>query len=713
MGTRRILRKIAVVAALAAIVFLVAVASLRPLRWRAIIAFDKATGRLNDIEWSDLRWMFRPGSSVDLEVLAESRNPFEAVANPLHSKSDVDAGDRIFREKCSACHGDGAHGGPGGPDLHDHVFKRGRSDWALYQTITLGLPGTAMPAWKMPRDDAWKLVGYLNTELIQHNSDGKSGQPGSAPVSIQPVAPAELRDAGNQTADWLTYSGSYASQRYSRSRQITRENVGQLRVEWQRQLATSEDKVEASPIVRGSTMFVTEPPGSVLALDAATGRVLWTYTRDLPSPILLCCGPVNRGVAVLGDRVFVGTLDAHLVALDAGTGRVLWDVETANHSTGYSITGAPLAIDDMVLTGVAGGEYRIRGFIDAYDAATGRRRWRFYTVPVAGDPGIDSWGGDPGGDGGAPTWLTGSYDPALRLIYWGTGNPSPNYYGEKRQGDNLYSNCILAIDVDSGKLRWYFQFTPHDLHDWDAVQIPVLFDAVLNGTKRQLIAQADRNGFYYVLDRATGEFLSGTPYVTQTWADGLDEKGRPKVRPEATPSRAGAVVYPSVTGGTNWWSPAYDPELQAMFVPTIDRGSIFYARPDLPVDDQGENLGGDAMMLPNENMKIAVKALDAATGRVRWQYFRPPRQRPGQMGGLLSTAGKIVFGGDLETVFALDSESGAELWHLEVGGVVQAGPVSYEIAGRQYLAVAAGRSIMAFALPLPNSAKKSTHPTGR
>jgi alcohol dehydrogenase (cytochrome c) len=550
---------------------------------------------------------------------------------------------------------------------------------------------------QLPRDDVWRLVMYLSQILVEYNAEATSI--GDGGLLIAPVAAADLQNAEKHIGEWLTYSGSYSSQRYSRLREINRQNIGQLRVEWQRQLTTSEDKVETSPIVRGSAMFVTEPPNRVLALDAATGRVRWTYSRDLPLQLVVCCGPVNRGVALLGSRVFVGTLDAHLVALDADTGKVVWDVAVADSSGGYSITGAPLAVGDMVLTGVAGGEYGIRGLIEAHDAASGKLRWRFYTVPAAGEPGSETWQGSSLRNGGAPTWVTGSFDPELRLIYWGVGNPAPNFYGGNRNGDNLYSNSVVALDADSGKLRWYFQFTPHDLHDWDASQIPVLVDEVVDKSRRKLLAFANRNGFYYLLDRATGEFLVGTPFVKQTWADGLDAKGRPRVRPESVPSRQGAIVYPSVTGGTNWWSPTYDPQSELMYVPTIDRGSIFYEYPDLPRDKMGENLGGDTIMLPDEYMIVAVKALELMTGRVRWQYLRPPRKRPGQMGGLMSTAGGIVFGGDLESLFALDAQTGAELWHFEAGGLVQAAPVSYALGGRQYIAVAAGRNILAFALP--------------
>ncbi len=371
----------------------------------------------------------------------------------------------------------------------------------------------------------------------------------------------------------------------------------------------------------------------------------------------------------------------------------------ANPSQGYSITGAPLALEDMVVTGVAGGEYGARGFLDAYDAASGKRRWRFYTVPDPGEPGSETWGRAPLPNAGGPTWLTGSYDPELRLIYWGVGNPSPNFYGGDRDGDNLYTNSVVAVDADSGKLRWHFQFTPHDLHDWDSTQVPVLLDAELGNARQRLLALANRNGFYYLLDRTSGEFLLGTPFVRQNWADGLDARGRPRVRPESIPTRQGVIVYPSVGGATNWWSPSYDPALGVIYIPTVERGSIFFASPNQPVDRDGETLGGGYSSVPGEGHVTAVKALDATTGHVRWQFARPARTIASDISGLLSTAGGIVFGGDLETLFALDAASGEQLWDFAAGGQIAAPPITYEAAGRQFIAIAAGHSILAFSLP--------------
>jgi alcohol dehydrogenase (cytochrome c) len=663
------------------------------LRWRAAVVLEKATGRLPELGWGDLIWMLRPDSGIYLEPLVDSPNPFEVIENPRRSRADAEAGKRLYDRLCNSCHGDEARGGAGGPSLRERVYRQGRRPWALYRTITLGIPGTAMVGRNLPRDDVWRLVGYLETVLAG------SGMPAdeAPPARVQPVSADELRAAA--PSEWLTYSGSYDGQRHSGLDQINRDSVRTLRVEWVRQLPQVVDEsLETSPIVRGATMFVTQPNG-VLALDARSGEPLWTFSRELPAHLSLCCGSGNRGVAVLGEQIFVGTLDAHLIALDAATGRVRWNITVADHSAGYSITAAPLAVDDLVITGVGGGEYDTRGFVDAYDAASGQRRWRFYTVPAPGEPGSETWPRAALSTGGAPTWMTGSFDPQLRLLYWGVGNPHPDYYGETRRGDNLYSNSMLALDVDSGRLRWYFQFTPHDLHDWDSAQTPVLADALVGDAARKVLALANRNGFYYLLDRLTGEFLLGSAFARQNWADGLDARGRPLARPAATPTRTGVLVYPSASGATNWWAASYHPQLGLLYVPTADRGAIFFSTSEREVDAVGATNGGNTSEVPGERSVTAVVALELATGRVRWRYERPPRSRFAQMGGLLSTAGGVVFGSDLDTIFALDAANGRALWGFNAGAQVRAAPVSYRIGGRQYVAVAAGHSILAFALP--------------
>lgn len=502
-----------------------------------------------------------------------------------------------------------------------------------------------------------------------------------------------LLRAAEEPGNWLTYSGSYSSHRHSRLDQIHRGNVSQMRFLWAFQMRTTE-KVETTPLVVDGVMYVTQPPNDVIALDTETGRPFWRYRRVLPTPINVCCGQVNRGLAILGDRLFLGTVDGFLVALDARTGSVIWEVEVADRRTGHSLTAAPLALKDKIITGVAGGEYGIRGFLDAYDPQTGRRLWRFYTIPGPGEPGHETWEGDSWKTGGAPTWLTGSYDPELNLVYWGTGNPSPDWNGEVRKGDNLYSSSVIALDADTGKLKWYFQFTPHDVHDWDAVQIPVLVDDEFRGRRRKLMYWANRNSFFYVLDRVTGEFLLGKPFAKQTWAEGLDAKGRPIRRPATSPSREGTLVYPGVQGGTNWYSPSYSPRTGLFYLSVWEYASIYFTG-DAPYSPGNRFLGSVPQGVPDDPGWGAVRALDPKTGERKWEF--PLHSTP--QAGILSTAGGLVFGGDNEGhFFALDDLTGKQLWRADTGGMIIAGPITYLSRGKQRVSIASGSAIFTFGL---------------
>jgi alcohol dehydrogenase (cytochrome c) len=381
-----------------------------------------------------------------------------------------------------------------------------------------------------------------------------------------------------QPGSWPTYSGRYDGRRYSPLKGIDRANVARLRPAWIYQTADL-NPFEATPIVSGGVMYISEPPSHAAAIDLRTGRPIWMFRRSVPSDVGVCCGQVNRGVAMAGDRVFLGTLDAHLLALDAKTGHLLWDRTVADYKSGYSITAAPLTVKGAIIVGISGGEYGIRGFIDAYDAKSGDRLWRFWTVPAPGEAGHETWAGDSWKTGSAATWVTGSYDPALNLIYWGTGNPGPDYNGDIRGGDNLYSASLLALDVATRKLKWHFQFTPHDTHDWDANHVPVLIDGVFRDRPRKVVAVANRNGFFYLLDGRTGEFLLGRPYARQTWAKGLDDKGRPVLAPNIEPKAEGTVVYPGLHGATNWNSPSYSPETRLLYVASARRRRFFTVPP--------------------------------------------------------------------------------------------------------------------------------------
>src|SRR5579864_3286936 len=329
-----------------------------------------------------------------------------------------------------------------------------------------------------------------------------------AQVPYQRIAAAD-----SNPGTWVTYSGNYQAQRFTQLDQINKQNVAQLKPSWVYQMH-NPGIVETSPIVADGIMFITEPPSTATALDLHTGRPLWTYTPSIPADVIVIGSPpVNRGVALLDNTVFFGTIDCHLIALDSKTGIVRWDVVVDDNKKGYYVTGAPLAIDGKVLVGVSGAEAGIRGFLDAYDAKTGKRAWRTWTVPGAGEPGVETWGGQSFLHGGGSTWVTGSYDPDLRLVYWGTGNPAPDWNDDTRPGDNLYTCSLLAMDADTGKIKWHFQFTPHDLHDWDAVGDPVLADLMIDGRAVKAVMQANRNGFFYALDRTNGKVLLSKSYT--------------------------------------------------------------------------------------------------------------------------------------------------------------------------------------------------------
>ena len=387
-----------------------------------------------------------------------------------------------------------------------------------------------------------------------------------------------LLKAAEEPHNWLTYSGDYSGRRYNLLKQIHTGNVEHLAVQWVFQTGTT-GKFEATPLVIDGIMYLSGQGNQAYALDARTGRLIWRYQRTLPDNLLLCCGEVNRGLAALGDKVFLATLDAHVVALDSKTGSVIWDVAAQDYRKGYIFTSAPLVVKDKVVVGVSGGEYGIRGFIEAYDAETGKRAWRFYTIPAPGEPGNETWAGDSWKTGGASAWLTGSYDPELNLIYWGTGNPGPVLYGGDREGDNLYSDCVVALDADTGKLKWYFQFTPHDVHDWDAGQIPVLLDLEYRGRPRKLLAWANRNGFFYLLDRTNGQFLFAKAFVKVTWAKEIDPDGRPVLLPNSDPTPEGNYICPGLAGGTNWMSPSFHPQTGYLYVPTHEECQTYFSSP--------------------------------------------------------------------------------------------------------------------------------------
>ncbi len=660
------------------------------VRQGLLIVRAKASGSLVNIGWLDLFRMVRSGQHFGLPDLVSTPNPFVAIHNPYSAPSDISAGSDLFRLHCALCHGPNGEGGPGGPKLQQRHMVQGNSDWAIYQTISLGIRGTGMPANNLPWLDKWKLVAYVAS---LGGGPAPEEESASIPVASLPdVSYEAIRDSDRSPTNWLTYSGSYDSHRFSPNNQITTSNVSGLRLLWARQY-TNDQPIETSPLVVNGYMFVTLPPNRVEALNAKTGALIWAYERDVPADLRLCCGIHNRGLAVLGNTLYFGSLDAHLTALDIHTGRVVWDVQIADYKVGYSITGAPLALKNMIVTGVACGEFGARGFIDALDPATGKEIWRFYTIPQQGQPGAETWGGNSAQTGGGPAWLTGSYDPTNNVIYWPIGNPSPDYDGSARPGDNLYTNSVVALDADHGTLLWHFQFSPHDVFDWDAAQTLILFDGSINGKNRSLLAQADRNGFFYLLDAQTGAFLLGKPFMRETWADGIDSNGRPRINPDAQPTERGTAVYPGVAGAVNWESPSYSPMTRLMYVPALDRGGVFTAAHT--AYHQGDFfLGGSFEFFAGNASQAAVRAIDPITGEVKWEYRNPATT----VGGLLSTGGGLLFGSQDENFFALDAQTGREIWHLGTGGRVVAAPITFLNDGKQTVTVAAGHVILTFGL---------------
>ena len=511
---------------------------------------------------------------------------------------------------------------------------------------------------------------------------------------FSPVTWERLVNAADEPHNWLMYSGTLDSKRFSRLDQIHNRNVAGLELKWAHHIPQL-GRAETTPLVVDGVMFITESPSNLVAVDAATGRPFWRYDHELPDDLRICCGRNNRGVAILGETLYMSTLDAHLVAIDARSGNLLWSAEVADYRAGYSKTAAPLIVKDKVVTGIAGGEFGIRGFLDAYDADTGRREWRTHTIPGPDHPDNLTWAGDSWRTGGSPTWITGSYDPELNLVYWGTGNPGPDYNGDIRGGDNLYADSVLALDGDTGEMKWYFQFTPHDVHDWDAIQIPVLADIDVDGAPRKAMLWANRNGFYYTLDRETGEFLVGKQFARQTWAEGLDTNGRPIRRPGMLPSAEGTLVSPMAGGATNWWSPAYSPRTGLLYVNAFDGEAEFFIRDENYDEGSRFTGGGTQTPLPIENYASAIRALDPATGDLRWEFPIKPRTRA----GVLATAGDLVFSGSVDGYFyALDAVTGAELWHIGLGGPVHASPMTYAVDGRQYVTMTVGNVLYTFAL---------------
>jgi len=630
-----------------------------------------------------------------------------------------DAGRQVFVSRCAGCHGSDGNGGELGPAIATRVPSR--TDEDLKSVVRQGLPGAGMPAFASVSDaDVDALIRYLRT-LRPRSGSGPAratlalagGGSISGLVLNQSASDLQLlgddrqihllRKSGatyravTSQADWPSYNGQTSGSRYSPLAQINATNVARAVPKWIFSIP-GVSRLQVTPVVVGGVMYITSA-NECYALDAGSGRQVWHYQRPRTKGLVgNAAGGINRGVAVSGDRVFMVTDHAHIIALNRFTGALLWESEMADWHQNYNATGAPLAVGNLVVTGTSGGDEGVRGFVVAFDQATGKEAWRFWTAPRPGEPASETWKGKGIEHPGATTWLTGTYDAALDTVYWPTGNPSPDLIGDDRPGDNLYSDSIVALDAKSGRLKWHFQFTPHDVWDYDAQETPALLDLTWQGRPRKLLVQANRNGFLYVLDRTDGSFLFGAQYAKNlTWATGLTAAGRPIVVPGMEPTLEGKRVCPSLEGASNWYSTSFNPATGLYYVQTNDKCGIFTREPMEWEAGKGY-MGGSFKQAPDEPAQRVLRAIDIRTGRSAWEL--PQTGTVDSWGGTLSTAGGLVFfGEDSGALMAADAASGKPLWSFQTNQIWKASPMTYMFDNQQYVAVATGPNIIAFGLP--------------
>jgi len=636
--------------------------------------------------------------------------------------------------ECAKCHMLQGRGGRLGPDLSNLGERKGYSAIRAalkqkdhYGSIAVALNNGQLVKGQKRNEDTYsiqlidtkeRLQSYLKREVKSINKTKESikaltdsdadnlaafiAKPTTldAPANWTPAADFNvtfdrLKNSTKEPQNWLTYWGDLKGTHYSGLKQITPANVGTLKTAWTYQFGGP--RIETSPIVVDGKMFVTGPGNDAAALDARTGRTFWRYRRTIPDDVHdYCTVMTNRGFAVYGDRLYLATLDTHLVALDAKTGHTIWDIPVDDYKQGFSITHAPLAINGKIMVGVTSGECGLNGFVDAYDAATGKKLWRVHAIAQKGDPALATWAGNSAETGGGPTWTTGTYDPDTNTVFWTTGNPAPDYDGSVRLGDNLYTCSVLAIDPETGKLKWHFQFTPHDTHDWDANETPVLIDAMYQGRMRKMLIQANRNAFFYALDRVTGEFLHGKAFARQTWSKGLDENGHPIVIPNTDPTPAGNYSCPDANGAANWAAPSYDPVTKLFYVSVREACAVYTSVSKTPTP--GQPYTGTGQQEDNViKSPGAIRAIDPLTGDVKWNY---PTQSGSITSGVLSTAGGVVFAAIADGyLVALDPRTGRELWHIQTGAEIKNSPISFAVDGKQYIAIANSYALVVYGLP--------------
>ncbi len=614
-----------------------------------------------------------------------------------------DAGRRQYETVCSRCHGADGNGGELGPGIVTRLAER--NDTQLAALVRDGLPGAGMPGFGIPDHEMGPLVAFLRTLRPRHGS-------GPQRIAVDTTDGSRLQGlALNQTSLDLqllsddqrihllrrAYNGQLGGNRFSPLDQIDKASVARLAPRWVFTVADTS-RLEVTPVVVDGIMYVTAA-NECYALDAGNGRRIWGYRRPRTKGLAGdAAGGINRGVAVAGDRVFMVTDHAHVVALNRFTGALLWDTEMADWRQNHGATSAPLAVGPLVFSGTSGGDEGNRGFVAAFDQETGKEAWRFWTVPKRGEPGSETWQGKDIDHPCASAWFTGTYDPDLGTLYWPTGNPCPDYDGRERLGDNLYSDSILALDAKTGRLKWYFQYTPHDVWDWDAQQPPVLVDADWQGRRRRLLLHANRNGFFYVLDRAQGQLLLAKAFVKKlTWARGIASDGRPILAPEQEPTREGRKVCPAVEGATNWFSTSFNPATGLYYVQALEKCTIYTLAPPREWQAGQSYYGGSTKDAPDEPGQKVLRAIDYKTGEVAWEL---PQAGPAQSwGGTLATSsGLVFFGEDGGALMAVDASTGRPLWHFQANTLWKSSPMTYMFDGTQHIAVAAGPTIISFAL---------------
>lgn len=568
----------------------------------------------------------------------------------------------------------------------------------MQNTFRMNPDGLALRRWSARRSLALRLFWCSAVFVFAAIATSATLADDTAPASSSSKINIEEADllVRPPAANWVSYNGDYSGRRYSGLAQINRDNVVNLQAQWVFH-AGNTSRLEVTPLVVNGMMFVTAA-NDAIALDAGTGRVVWRHPWPISEGLIDdASGHINRAVAIWHDRIYMETDNAHLLCMDARSGNLIWNVAYADWNKNYGATSAPLVVKDKVLVGTSGGDDGVRGFVAAFDTLTGKLAWRFWTIPAPGEFGSQSWPGKLYLHGGGTTWMPGTYDPELNTIYWGTSNPAPDFEGDVRPGDDLYTDCLLALDPDTGKLKWYFQYTPHDVFDYDAVETPMLIDAVYRGTAQKLIVEANRNGYIYVLDRTTGKFLSATPFVDKlNWATGINADGKP-IRTKVQPSAEGTRVCPGYAGATNWFAPSYNETTHSIYFMALEECETYFFKSEAFHEGQGYYSTG-VKRIPGETSQKVLVGFNLDTDSIAWKYPQTGNARSSS--GTMATAGDLVFfGDDAGSLEAIEAHTGKPLWHFSTGQEISASPMSYAANGKQYVAIAAGSDVFTFALP--------------